>query len=75
MYDMNLVDCGNSDVYNRQVVIIIKRKNDSQKPNTPHRCTRLEITQPNRAKLSFEVAATPAYPVRHSVSSVLEDNG
>jgi len=30
MYGMNLVDCGNSDVYNSQEVIKIKRKNDSQ---------------------------------------------
>jgi hypothetical protein len=27
---MNLVDCGNSDVYNNQVNIKIKEKNDSQ---------------------------------------------
>ncbi len=28
--DMNLVDCGKSDVYNSQVTIKIKGKNDSQ---------------------------------------------
>ncbi len=28
--DMNLVECGNSDVYNSQLVIKIKRKNDTQ---------------------------------------------
>ena len=30
MYDMNLLDCGNSDVYNSQLIIKIKRKNDKQ---------------------------------------------
>ena len=30
LYGMNLVDCGNSGVYNSQLVIKIKRKNDSQ---------------------------------------------
>ncbi len=29
-YGMNLVDCRNTDVYNSQLVIKIKRKNDSQ---------------------------------------------
>jgi hypothetical protein len=27
---MNLVDCGNTDVYNRHLTIKIKRKNDTQ---------------------------------------------
>ncbi len=29
-YGMNLVDCDNTDVYNSQVIIKIKRKNDTQ---------------------------------------------
>ncbi len=30
LYGMNLVDCDNSDVYNSQVTIKIKAKNDTQ---------------------------------------------
>ncbi len=30
LYGMNFVDCVNSDVYNSQLIIKIKRKNDTQ---------------------------------------------
>ncbi len=30
LYGMNIVDCANTDVYNSQVIIKIKGKNDTQ---------------------------------------------
>ena len=51
---MNLVDCGNSDVYNSQVIIKIKRKNDTQ--SRMAQTQRKTLLPPNLTGLHREIS-------------------
>ncbi len=51
---MNFVDCGNSDVYNNQLNIKIKRKNDSQ--SRMAKTLRKALLPPNLNGLHREIS-------------------